>query len=367
MNDIFKTVFSNSAALAVFLAAASLLVLAVITIYVVAFVQGRSVSFWPPRVGPKPLAQNSNAQISPPHHRQNSSLTESAQLSIQSIKKGTVLVTSTGEQVLIESNSYTGVRATLMKAKVSAGRQVMVKLFWRGLGPDSTAWNAFSREYNAGESLSHRNVAQTFDQGLWNGYPFLVLEFFGGGTLYDLIHNRDRMSGAEVLSIAEQVASGLDYAHSQGRIHRDISPSNILLESDARGRVAISDFGIARILGAVDTRITAMGSAFEGTPAYVAPEIFSTPKQVTPAADIYSLGVVLFEMLAGRCPFPTVETMYELFRQKTQETVPRLSSFRKVPDDLDQRLFETLSPIPDDRPQTARSVLSGIEDSLLTI
>ena len=368
MSDLLKTLLSNSAALAVFLAGVCLLLLSVITIYVVAFFQGRSLSFWPPSVGPRPLLHVSldtpSIPAAPaPSERPGESET---QPSFPTLNKGTTIVTSSGNRVSIESSSYIGVRAALMKARDSAGRQVMVKLFWQGLNPSSEASSTFAKEFAASRSLHHRNIVEMLDHGLWSGYPFLVLEFLPGGTLYDLIKNRDRIPGPEILSIAGQIADGIDHAHKNGRIHRDISPSNILFESDAFGRVAISDFGIAKILGAVDARITATAAPFEGTPAYIAPEVFSS-NAITPLVDIYGFGVVLFEMIAGRCPFPKVETVYQLFHEKVQQPVPRLKSFRKVSDDLDARLLATLDVNPDHRPQSARSVLSGIEPSLLSL
>jgi serine/threonine protein kinase len=361
MTDILKAILANSAALAVFLVATSLLVIAAVAIYVIAFAQGRSISFWPPSIGVKP------AQQSPPPEPSVDGMELNSQQSISSIRAGTRIVTSSRKWVRIESDSYTGVRATLMKATNAAEKAVMVKLFWRGLNPSSDAWADFSREYKAIEGLHHRNIIEMSDRGIWKSYPFLVFEYFPGGTLYDLIKTRARITGPEILSIAEQVASGIDYAHSAGWIHQDITPSNILFESDTGGRIAISDFGIARILGGFDnTHETHAGTVFEGTPAYVAPEVFQA-EPVTASVDIYGFGVVLFEMITGKCPFPEVKTLYALLRLKLLEPVPRLLSFRKVPSDLDQRLFDTLSLDPKDRPQTARAVLSGVESSLLNL
>ena len=240
----------------------------------------------------------------------------------------------------------------------------MVKLYWRGLNPSSTAWTEFSRELQAAETLHHRNIVQALNRGLWNGYPFIVFEYLPGGTLYDLLKSMDRIPGPQILSVAEQIAAGIDYAHTQGRIHRDISPSNILIESDVFGRVAISDFGIAKILGAIEAGITAQRPSFEGTPAYVAPEAFSS-QRVSPLVDVYSFGVLLFEMIAGRSPFPEADSIYQLFQMKQHQEVPRLSQFRSVPENVDRRLWDTLSRNPDHRPQTARAVLSGIEESLM--
>ena len=373
MTDVLKTLLQNSAALAVFLSAVSLLIVAVITIYVVAFFQGRSISFWPPNVGAKPQVTvdapgSTRLPLSEPSTaaREPKEVVESFPGSVQSIQIGSRLTTSSGMSVQIESNGYTGVRASLMRARSADGSKLMVKLFWQGLNPSSLAWAEFSRELKANESLHHRNIVRTIDRGLHAGYPFIVFEYLSGGTLYDLIKSKDRIPGAEILSIAEQLAVGIDYAHTQGRVHRDISPSNVLFESDPMGRTAISDFGIAKILGAMDSHITAIKPLFEGTPAYVAPEVFSSGP-ATGLVDVYSFGVVLFEMIAGQSPFPEVESLFQLFSLKRQEPIPQLGKFRKVPADLEKRLLETLDPNPENRPQTARAVLSGVERSLLSL
>jgi serine/threonine protein kinase len=127
------------------------------------------------------------------------------------------------------------------------------------------------------------------DRRLCNGYAFIVFEFLPGGTPYELIKSRDRIPGPEILSSAEQVAAGIDYAHSQGRIHRDITPSNILSESDSLGRVAIT-------------------AASPGWLTYT-----------------------------GRSAFPEAENIYELFQVKLHRDVPRLRTYRTVPEELDMR------------------------------
>lgn len=360
MAEFLKLLSGNTTVLAVVLSAVGLFVIAVVTIYVIAFFQGRSISFWPPNVGSKPTEVKPTTPISPGPPLEVPSIFPQGEAAI---KVGTTIATAGGRSIVTDSGSYTGGQATLIKAHLKTGEKVMAKLFWRGLNPSSTAWAIFSREYNATEGLSHRNIVQVLDRGLWNGYPFIVSEYLAGGTLHDVITSRDRMSGIEILSVAEQIAAGLDYANAHGRIHRDLKPSNILLEADAYGRVAISDFGIARILGAFETKITAAGVGFEGTPAYVAPEIF-TSNPVTPAADVYSFGVVLFEMIVGRCPFPDVENIYQLFQLKLNQPVPVLKEFRSVPEELNRRILNTLSPDPKQRPPAARAVISGMEDFL---
>ena len=333
------------------------LVVAIVAIYAIAFSQGRSVSFWPPNIGPKPSpAETESKTVAPARPVSHTDST---------ITAGTAIKTSSGKIIVTETDSYQGVGATLIRAKDSSGRALMMKLFWKGLNPSSSAWTEFSREYKAADGLQHRNIVELLDRGLWQSYPFVVMEFFAGGTLYDVIRNRDQISGREILPIAEQIAAGIDYAHSQGRIHRDISPSNVLLESDANGRVAISDFGIAKVMGALHMGLTASAPIFEGTPAYTAPEVFSG--SITPAVDIYGFGAILFEMIAGQPPYSDFQSMYQMFEAKVNRPPPRVSTNRNVPAALDQRIFETLSVNPAARPVSARAVLSGMEKLILEL
>lgn len=240
MTDLVKALAGNSVALVAVAIGVVLVAIAIVAIYFIAFFQGRSVSFWPPNIGPKPLPPQETAPKS-------ADLTPNNSGSIfadgsPAIKVGTSIKTAGEKWVVADSASYTGGQATLIRAHFQDGEKVMLKLFWRGLNPSSTAWAAFSRESQASEDLRHRNVVQLLDRGLWNGYPFIVSEYLAGGTLHDFISSRDRISGSDVLSIAEQVAAGLDYAHTRGRVHRDLKPSNVLFERGAQDRVAISDF-----------------------------------------------------------------------------------------------------------------------------
>lgn len=181
----------------------------------------------------------------------------------------------------------------------------------------------------------------------------------------ELIQSHDRIPGEDILSIASQVANAIDFAHSKGIIHRDVKPSNIFLESDAHGRVALGDFGIAKILGAVQRNITAAGG-FSGTPDYLAPEILST-NEITMSADIYSFGVVIFEMICGKTPFYDVSDVHAILVAKIQKNAPSLKSFRRVGNELASRISRTLSRDPQERPLTAREVLSGVEKYILRL
>jgi serine/threonine protein kinase len=146
-------------------------------------------------------------------------------------------------------------------------------VYWHGLAPNSPPWEFFQQEQRTAEILTHRNIVHTLDRGLRAGYPFTIIEYLGGGTLRDWLRTHDRLPGHAILSIASQVADSIDYAYSHSVIHRDVEPGNVLFESDPNGRVALSDFGIAMIQGAVERDITAAGAEFTGSPGYLVREL----------------------------------------------------------------------------------------------
>jgi len=240
-------------------------------------------------------------------------------------------------------------------------------VFWRGLAPNSPSWELFQQEQRTAEVLQHRNIVKALDRGLRSGYPFTIIEFLGGGTLRDWLRTHDRLPGHDVLSIASQLADAIDYAHSRGVIHRDIKPGNVLFESNPDGRVALCDFGIAAIMGAVERDITAAGGEFSGSPGYIAPELIKGFPP-TPAADVYSFGIVLYEMIAMTVPFDENQSPLAIITAKVQSDAPDVRQFKPGVDErIAARLAQSLSREPARRPGTARAVLAGIEDLLRTL
>lgn len=362
MDSLFKLLSTGSPAAILITAAVLILIVTIAVIYAVAFAQGRSISFWPPSIGEHPKPQTS-AQTG--GDMAASSVVAPTGISPSPVvDRGTILQAASGMSYRISSAFYGGANATLYKAEDARGNAVIAKMYWRGLVPNSPPWELFQQEQRTAEILTHRNIVRNLDRGLRAGYPFSVIEYLGGGTLRDWLRTHDRLPGPDILSIASQVADAIDYAHSRGVIHRDIKPGNVLFESDPGGRVALSDFGIAVILGAVERDITAAGGEFAGSPGYLAPELIEgcTP---TLQADLYSFGVVLYEMISKVVPFDDYRDVLAIIRAKVNHDAPDIRTFRPdVSAEIAERLAQVLARAPSLRPTSAHAVLSGIEERI---
>jgi serine/threonine-protein kinase len=331
-------------------------------IYVTAFVQGRSISFWPPSIGERPRPVNIDHEH--PDSQLAASATDTTEASNPAVDRGTILGAASGKTYRVSSAFYGGANATLYKADDNGGAIVLAKVYWRGLAPNSPPWELFQQEQRTAEILTHRNIVRTLDRGLRAGYPFTIMEYFGGGTLRDWLRTHDRLPGQDIVSIASQVADAIDYAHSRGVLHRDVKPGNVLFESDANGRVALSDFGIAVILGAVERDITAAGGEFAGSAGYLAPELIAG-RDVTRQSDIYSFGVVVYEMICKVIPFDEHRDVLAIIRAKVDSEAPDIRQFRTdVHQDIASRLAQALSRDPSGRPTSAHAVLAGLEAQL---
>jgi len=203
---------------------------------------------------------------------------------------------SLGPYLIIEQIGRGGMAAVYKAYEDSLARHVAIKVLPEFFAEEKEYRVRFQVEAVAVAKLRHLNIVSVFAYGEENGQPYIVSEFMDGGTLAERLEAALPVDA--VVALLEPIASALDYAHSQGVLHRDIKPSNIMMVGDQSTPV-LTDFGLAKILES-DT-ITLTGTVL-GTPEYMAPELCAG-EAAGPSADIYSLGVVAYQMLTGRVPF----------------------------------------------------------------
>ncbi len=235
-------------------------------------------------------------------------------------------------------------------------RRLAVKL----LPPDvanATILSRFEREMEILKTLRHPNIVRCFGGVCEGDQRFYAMELVEGGTLDRVLEEKGRLPWEQVVEYGVQMASALAYAHERGVVHRDVKPGNFLLTT--AGKLRLSDFGLATVVAA--TKITAAGRTM-GTFPYMAPEQIRGRPPVSAQTDLYALGCVLFEMLAGRPPF-IGENAAEVMHKHLQEPPPRVTEFDPdCPASLDQLISDLLKKEPSDRPESAFVVARRLKD-----
>ena len=221
----------------------------------------------------------------------------------------------------------------------------------------------FHREIEIAARLMHPNILQLHDSGEVDGLRYYVMPYVEGETLADRIQRERRMPLETAMKIAQQIARALDHAHSHGIVHRDIKPGNVLLVGD---QPIVADFGIARVEGALGTdRLTQMGLSM-GTPHYMSPEQVTGERAVDGRADIYSLGCVLYEMIAGAPPFAGLSTQAVLARHSVDD-LPSLRTVRRtVSPGLEDIVRKATAKVPADRFSTGDEMAEALERARTT-
>jgi predicted Ser/Thr protein kinase len=220
-------------------------------------------------------------------------------------------------------------------------RVVALKILSSRLAADREFVERFEREAKALARLNHPNIVAVHDAGIESGIPYLAMEYVEGESLRKLL-SEGRLTPSRAFSIVPQLCDALEYAHAQGIVHRDIKPENIL--RDQKGQIKIADFGLAMIVGVEADRLTRT-HAVMGTPHYMAPEQVENPKAVDHRADIYSMGVVIYEMLTGELPLGAFAKPSEKARLHHR---------------LDEIILRALAKEPDRRYQRATDVKADV-------
>src|SRR5436190_18452423 len=234
------------------------------------------------------------------------------------------------------------------------GRRVAIKILNERHANDDQFVERFRREAQNAAALAHPNIVSIYDRGEAEGTYYIAMEYLEGGSLKELILSRGPAPVWVAVDYARQILSALRFAHRHGLVHRDIKPHNVLV--DAEGHVKVTDFGIAR---AGASQMTEEGSII-GTAQYLSPEQ-ARGTQVDQSSDLYSLGIVLYEMLTGSVPF-TGDTPVEIAMKHLSAVPQRPSAMRpEIPHDLDMVVLRALAKDPADRYQSAEEMDSDLE------
>ena len=263
------------------------------------------------------------------------------------------------DRYIVESELGQGGMATVYLATdVRHRRRVAIKV----LRPDLAAvvgLQRFQREIEIAAGLTHPHILPLHDSGEAAGFVYYVMPFIEGESLRDRLRRERQLPLEEALRIVVEVGDALAFAHASGVVHRDIKPENILLRS---GHAFVVDFGIARALSVAGVEnLTHTGLAI-GTPAYMSPEQFTTSEDIDGRSDIYSLALVLHEMLAGANPLSGANAQ-EMLARRFSGQVPSLRGIRETPEAIDAAIHKALASTPADRFSTAAEFVDALKGS----
>lgn len=248
--------------------------------------------------------------------------------------------------------------AMVYKAKdTTLDRWVALKVPFSHLASDPNFQARFEREARAAARLQHPNLVTIYEVGGLESYPYLAMEYVPGRTLAQILAERGALPLSEVVSIIGQVAEALDYAHRQGILHRDVKPSNVII--DERGRAYLTDFGLAR---AFESLTITSPSALLGTPHYLSPEQ-AEGRSLDVRSDIYSLGVVAYEMCVGRVPFREGSPASIIVAHLTKPPMPPRQLNPRLPRAVERVLLKALAKKLEERYSSATAFARALREA----
>src|SRR5687768_15952460 len=237
------------------------------------------------------------------------------------------------------------------------GRRIALKLLYRRFAEDAEFVERFRREASSAAGLNHPNVVQVFDRGQWDGTYYIAMELLEGRNLKQIVREYGALEPSLAVDIVLQILKAARFAHRRGVVHRDIKPHNVIVDDE--GRAKVTDFGIARA-GASD--MTETGSIM-GTAQYLSPEQ-AQGQPVDARSDLYSIGIVLYELLTGTLPFDA-DSPVTIALKQVSETPVRLRELNPaVPPALDAVVMRALRKEPAERFQDADAFLAALESAL---
>jgi serine/threonine-protein kinase len=240
-------------------------------------------------------------------------------------------------------------------------RYVAIKILHEHYSRDSDYVERFRREARAAAKLSHPNIVTVIDRGEADGRQYIVFEYVDGQNLKQLVQSRGRLPVRNALELGVEIGRALAFAHAQGLVHRDVKPQNVLLGG---GDVKVTDFGIARSLD-VNVGLTQTGTVL-GTSEYISPEQ-ATGREVDERTDVYSLGVVVYELLAGTPPY-SGDSFVAVAMKHVSDPVPSITQARPdVPLRVDAALRTAMAKDPDDRFQSMGDLVAELESCLVAL
>jgi serine/threonine-protein kinase len=252
-----------------------------------------------------------------------------------------------GPYLLQERLGEGGMGIVFKAVREPDGEVVALKVLRSDLSGDETYRRRFDREGRTASGLSHPHLVPVVDAGEAEGHQYLASRHIAGKNLAEVLETEGPVPLSRLLRIAAEVATGLDTLHKEGLVHRDVKPSNIMI--DASGSSFLTDFGVAK--GAAATALTKPGRIV-GTLDYLAPEVISGA-EAGPAADIYALGCVTYECVAGRPPFGGESFVEATLAHLQDEPADPCASRPDLPPSLSFAILQALAKRPDERPPTA--------------